>query len=99
MLECRPTRIRTQAVEKRIIGKHHEADVALDAPVRQIDARTVINAHVGYTPNGARWTLGLWVRNLADEDYMLSRNQDLFGNQFVKHGDPRIFGADLAYQF
>lgn len=76
-----------------------KAEVELNAPIRQIDGRTVINAHVGYTPLGTRWTIGLWARNLADQDYMVSRNRDLFGNQFVKHGEPRMFGADVKYSY
>lgn len=76
-----------------------KAEVDLDAPIRQIDGRTVINAHVGYTPTGSQWSVGLWARNLADQDYMLSRGRDLFGNEFVKHGEPRLFGADVKYLF
>lgn len=76
-----------------------KAEVELGPPVRAIDGRTVVNAHVGYTPSGLQWTMGGWVRNLADEDYMVSRGGDLFGNQSVKHGEPRMFGADLTYNF
>ncbi len=76
-----------------------KAEVGLDAPIRQIDGRSAINAHAGYTPTGTQWTVGLWARNLADQDYMVSRNRDLFANQFVKHGEPRMFGADVRYRF
>ena len=76
-----------------------KAEVDLDAPIREIDGRTVVNAHVGYTPTGTQWTVGLWARNLANQDYMLSRGRDLFANQFVKHGEPRMFGADVKYSF
>jgi iron complex outermembrane receptor protein len=42
------------------------------------------------------WTLdlGLWGKNLSDEDYTLFRVQ-----QSVAHGDPRSYGVDVRFEF
>lgn len=70
-----------------------------DPSYGRIASRTLVNLHVGYMPNRGQWMLGLWTRNLLDKNYLTDRTSDVFGNQSVRRGAPRMFGADLSYQF
>lgn len=59
------------------------------------------NARIAWTSADDRWQTGLWVKNLADEEYRTSTIDLLssFGFDYSHVGPPRTFGADLTYRF
>jgi iron complex outermembrane receptor protein len=64
-----------------------------------IPSRDLMNARVTYKPNDAKWSLGLWARNLFDEEYVNLRARDFLGNEFLRRGAPRTFGAEVKLDF
>lgn len=68
------------------------------------DSYTLFNASMGYTAD--QWTVTLWGRNLADEDYYV-RGFGSFGNDprkfyvtepYYQFGEPRITGLTLEFR-
>jgi iron complex outermembrane recepter protein len=47
------------------------------------------------------WSVALWVKNLADEEYRSSGIdlQASFGYDYSHIGAPRTYGAELTYRF
>jgi iron complex outermembrane recepter protein len=67
-------------------------------PLLSQDAYSVANAHVSWTSANEHVTVTAWVRNLADEDYLVGA-YDLaaFGwDQWVV-GEPRAYGVTFEY--
>ncbi len=67
-------------------------------PILSQGAYTIANAHVSWTSPGEHATVTAWVRNLADEDYLVGA-YDLasFGwDQWVV-GEPRTYGVTVEY--
>lgn len=70
------------------------------------DAYELINARLTY--QGDQWQVGLWGRNLTDEQYTV-RGFGTFPNDprtfyaenelYVQYGEPRILGLSVQYQF
>lgn len=67
-------------------------------PILSQGAHTVANAHVSWTSRDEHVTVTTWVRNLADEDYLVGAfDLASFGwNQWVV-GEPRTYGMTLEY--
>lgn len=68
-------------------------------------AYSLLNARLGYT--GERWSLALWGRNLADENYYV-RGFGEFGNDprkdyavepYYQYGEPRVVGVSTSVTF
>ncbi|MDX1555559.1 MAG: TonB-dependent receptor, partial [Xanthomonadales bacterium] len=61
----------------------------------------VSNARVAFTAGSDRWQAGLWIRNLADEEYRTSAIDLLasFGYDYSHVGAPRTYGADFTFRF
>lgn len=75
-----------------------------DSHDQQSDSYELINASFGY--QGQHWDIGLWARNLGDEDY--ATRGFYFGNDprkfyanetYVQFGEPRVFGVNTTYRF
>jgi outer membrane receptor protein involved in Fe transport len=64
-----------------------------------IPAYWLANANLTFTPAGARWTAGLWVHNLFDKQYDLTRNFFVPGVNVADPGRPRSVGGRLTYAF
>lgn len=64
-----------------------------------LDPYWLAHAHLAYTPRDARWSVGLWMRNLLDSDYDLSRNYYLPGTPVVARGEPRSAGVRLSWRY
>lgn len=64
-----------------------------------IDSRDITNARMSFTADHARLALSLWARNLFGNNYTTARGRDFFGNQYVKRGNPRMFGIEGRYSF
>jgi iron complex outermembrane recepter protein len=67
-------------------------------PILSQGAYTIANAHVEWTAPDAHVAVTAWVRNLADEEYLVSAfDLASFGwNQWVV-GEPRTYGVTLEY--
>ncbi len=75
------------------------SDPVNDPVTQMIPARDLVNVRVGFFPNGAQWDIGLWVRNLFDEDAAAIRGRDFLGNEFTRRIDPRTVGLEARLSF
>ncbi|MFN3520722.1 MAG: TonB-dependent receptor [Phenylobacterium sp.] len=63
-----------------------------------IPAYWLANASIGVTPADGPWGASIWVRNLFDEEYDLTRN--FFTEAEVgQRGTPRTYGVRLTYAY
>jgi outer membrane receptor protein involved in Fe transport len=63
-----------------------------------VPAYWLVNASIGLTPADGPWGASVWVRNLFDEDYDLTRN--FFTEAEVgQRGAPRTYGVRLTYAY
>ncbi|MEX1147910.1 MAG: TonB-dependent receptor, partial [Sphingomonadales bacterium] len=61
----------------------------------------LLNARVGFTSPDERWEFAVWGRNLTNKFYV-SQSYDNFGGIFPSQnflGDPRTYGATLAFRY
>ncbi|CAN7530721.1 TonB-dependent receptor [Phenylobacterium sp. LjRoot219] len=61
-------------------------------------AYTLMNAALNWTDQSDKYVLGVWVNNLTDEDYRLSRNGSTFGDYGV-WASPRTYGVRVGYRY
>lgn len=67
---------------------------------RQSDARTVLNAKIGYEQES--WSVSLWATNLTDEEYIVLQYEPQAGigiQDYATPGAPRMLGASLNVNF
>lgn len=59
------------------------------------------NARLQFDSSNERWSAGLWVRNLSDEEYRTSiiDLQASYGFDYSHIGMPRSYGADVTFNF
>lgn len=69
------------------------------APSERLDAYSLVNANLNWSPADAKWSIGVWARNLFDKRYLSLAldapplfSEGLFGN-------PREFGIDFKFNF
>lgn len=64
------------------------------------DAYWLANARLALTPESNRWELAAFVKNLADEEYIVDAfDVSDFGYDELVYGDPRTYGVSLTYRF
>lgn len=65
------------------------------------DAYWVHNARLQFDSSGDNWSVALWSKNLADEQYRTSAIdlQASFGFDYSHIGAPRTYGAEFTYRF
>lgn len=64
------------------------------------DGYWVHNARLDLVSQDDKWQLGVWVKNLADEEYYTSTlDLQSFGYDYAHVGAPRTYGAELRYNF
>ena len=61
----------------------------------QIPAYGLINGKIGARVDNGRFDFSLWVRNLANKNYYITRNGGTFGLITAAVGDPRTWGATV----
>lgn len=62
-----------------------------------VDSYSIWNTRIELSTENGRWSLGAWVRNLADEEYITSSFFGFGGpNLRQMYGLPRTFGIDLT---
>ncbi len=64
-----------------------------------LGSRNIVNARVSFAAGNVPLKLSLWARNLFDSGYTAARGRDFFGNQYVKRGEPRMFGVEGRFSF
>jgi len=69
------------------------------APSELIDAVTLVNASLEWSPADSKWTVAAWARNLLNEKYtsLALDAPPLFTEGLL--GNPREYGLDLRYGF
>ena len=63
------------------------------------DAYWLSNARIEFTSPDDRWSVAVWARNLADEDYLVA-GFDLasFGFDQLVVGAPRTYGLTVGFK-
>lgn len=57
---------------------------------------TLVNARVAYTPDDSGWSVGLWSKNLTNEEYYRAAS----GTGFTTYAsEPATYGVDLGFNF
>jgi iron complex outermembrane receptor protein len=61
----------------------------------------VHNTRLQFDSSAEDWSVALWVKNLADEEYRSSGIdlQSSFGYDYRHIGAPRTYGAEFTYRF
>ena len=67
----------------------------------QQDSYWVANARLTFEPSYSAWSVSLWAKNLADEEYITSAIdlQTFFTYDYTHVGAVRTFGADVSFRF
>lgn len=67
----------------------------------QEDGYWVHNARLQFDSADANWSVAVWSKNLADEEYRTSvvDLQATFGFDYSHIGAPRTYGAEFTYRF
>jgi iron complex outermembrane receptor protein len=69
--------------------------------ILQQDAYGVVNMRLGATQENGGWEAAVWVKNIADEEYVIA-GEDLFlalGLGTWVLGQPRTYGVQVGYRF
>ncbi|MBV1905509.1 MAG: TonB-dependent receptor [Pseudomonadales bacterium] len=64
-------------------------------PVYDVENYWLVNASVNLFPSESRWSVGIWVRNLFDEEYDLTRNF-FTSADIAQPGRERTFGIRVS---
>jgi iron complex outermembrane recepter protein len=72
-----------------------------DKPLLEVDDYTTVNARVDFASHNESWTVGLWVRNLTDAEYAISKFPEQGQSNVARQifAPPRTFGLYLKMQF
>ena len=71
-----------------------------DDPFTEIKGYALVGAQLGLRKTDGPWDVSLWVRNLLDQDYLLTSTVNAtWGITQVGVGEPRTFGATLRTRF
>ena len=81
--------------------RYGHQDISND-PGSLLPSQSLVNARVGFRPNGGNWGVSVWAKNLADDNTLvLNQFATAFGN-FSPSGlyqEPRSYGVSLDYSF
>lgn len=67
-------------------------------PAQYLESRGLLNARIALR-FAERWEVAVFGNNVLEEAYLTNRTSDFFGTRFVERGDPRTYGAEIAFQF
>ncbi|MDD5759086.1 MAG: TonB-dependent receptor [Desulfobulbaceae bacterium] len=68
-------------------------------PFGVLESSDIVSATISYTPQGKRWKMSLWGKNLTDEEYRTDWLRDFFGTVLETRGEPMSFGLDVGWKF
>ena len=77
---------------------YHDYYTSWLGPVYDVDSYWLVNASVSMYPTDGPWSVGLWVRNLSDEEYDLTRNF-FTSADIAQPGRERTFGIRFSADF
>jgi iron complex outermembrane receptor protein len=77
----------------------HRDSTFQGAGLPKSSSRDLVNMRIAFSPDNAKWTASVWGRNLTDKDYVIAAGRDFLGNNFVTRGVPRMYGAEVKYNF
>lgn len=66
-------------------------------PGLRVPAYDLVNVTIGLTPKDGRWSLAAFVRNLMDEEYLLTPSTQTVRAEYL--GEPRTMGVSLTWNF
>ena len=75
-------------------GKKYNTSL-LNTPRSTIQPTSYVNANLEWSPEGERWTIGLWGRNIFDNRYVASVYDAPGVFAIVNYAAPREYGATL----
>jgi iron complex outermembrane receptor protein len=64
-----------------------------------VDSYGLWNARVTLTPVSEAWEVALWGKNLADKEYQVQSNLNLFNTPRYVWGSPQMYGISAKYFF
>ena len=65
-----------------------------------MDSYWLHNARLDFASHDDTWQMGLWVKNIAEEEYYTSTlDLQVYGFDYAHIGAPRTYGAELRYNF
>ena len=62
----------------------------------RVDVGTLVNARIAFAPDGGKWQLALWGKNLGNEEYARAATAGSF-SQYA--AEPLTWGVDFGYRF
>jgi iron complex outermembrane recepter protein len=74
-------------------------DYEIDPSAAKLQATNYIDGNFDWTPDGAKWTIGTWVRNLADKHYIVSHTEKVGLLGIGSYGPPREYGLTFKYNW
>ena len=72
---------------------------ATNTPSEKVASSQQTNASIRFTPVSGRWNLELWARNVFNQDAIVARTRDFFGNDVVQYNAPRTVGVTGTWNF
>ena len=91
-----------EAGEVELFAQHTYTDEKYsyfdNLPITLVDSYNLYNANITYRDSSGRWSLGLYGRNLTDEEYF-TQKLDFGVFALAGVGAPREFGADLKFNW
>lgn len=66
-----------------------------------IESYDLVNGRIDLMPEGGNWSIGIWARNLLDQEYAvaLDGGEGANGYRRITRGLPRTVGVELNYDF
>jgi outer membrane receptor protein involved in Fe transport len=68
-------------------------------PIYNVALYWLVDAHVTVTRDNSPWSLTLWGRNIFNENYDITRNFFIGGDNIAAAGEPATFGATVSVKF
>ena len=73
--------------------------VSQNAPLQEQDGYALLNGRIAWRVNGGRWTLGAYVQNLTNKEYVHNNNVPRNGAYSLSLGPPRNWGITASTRF
>jgi iron complex outermembrane receptor protein len=88
----------TLGIQDRYTGSDFTFEI-VQSPRATVQATNFIDGTLDYSPEDGRWSVGIWVRDLANKHY-ISYALDIPGTEGqVSYDPPREFGATIRYKW
>jgi iron complex outermembrane receptor protein len=88
----------TLGIQDRYVGRTFENSI-IETPRSQIQPTNFVDGTLDYTPEDKRWSVGMWVRNIADKRYIASVFDAAGTLGLTNYAPPREWGATVRYNW